>query len=410
MSEDDEGGDRPRGAAQKRGSRRKTAAPAAGINAGGLFVSPVQINPDQLIHYIKEQAAEQASQAARERLNFFFTIMGLFLAVVGAIGVGTLLSLGDRVKADLESTITTGIADKTADLNTAIDSKIDAARKELEESVKTLVAAETATMQTRTNDAMLLPLLVSEANSIRTLEGSYDRKQILDSLGEVRSRLNDLPEDIQVLVLSRVADIIEAMSRAADDRGVLAVRDLFGDDLPLEKSVYYNIALSLARLMIYDRNFAITETGEVDAFLAVPYDDYDRKLNWANGYVGVVRAAVIEKAPSDRISTMMSEMATLDSTAVSGMLSSICSIYSGSAKDGFRPNAWAHDNAAQLIAAAARADSSATGPDTDPDRICWGYGGYGPGGLPPVSDGPIPTGVLTAPQPEGPGTGLPATP
>jgi hypothetical protein len=130
-------------------------------------------------------AAEQASQAARERLNFFFTKMGLFLAVVGAIGVGTLFSLSDRVKSDLEKTITEGFVQNANDLNTAIDGKVDAARKELEDSVKTLIAEETATMRTRTTDAMLLPLLVPEANSLRTLEGSYERKQILASPGEV---------------------------------------------------------------------------------------------------------------------------------------------------------------------------------------------------------------------------------
>jgi hypothetical protein len=112
-------------------------------------------------------------------------MMGLFLAVVGAIGVGTLFSLSDRVKSDLEKTITEGFVQNSNDLNTASDGRVDAARKELEDSVKTLIAEETATMRTRTNDAMLLPLLVPEANSIRTLEGSYERKQILASPGEV---------------------------------------------------------------------------------------------------------------------------------------------------------------------------------------------------------------------------------
>jgi hypothetical protein len=202
------------------------------------------------------------------------------------------------------------------------------------------------------------------------------------------------------------------MSRAGDDRGVLAVRDLFGDDLPLEKSVYYNVALSITRLMIYDRTFATTQTEDVDALLAVPFDDYDRSLTWVNGFAGLVRAATVEKVPSDMIVSMMSDMKAVDPKAISRMLATLCGLYGGSAPDGVRPNAFAQENAAQLIDAAGRADKAVAPLGADRDTICWGYGGYMlddvGGDVPQLRpDAPRPTGVLPAPQPEGSGADQP---
>jgi hypothetical protein len=111
---------------------------ATGASAAGLFVSPVQIGPDALIHYIKEQAAEQAAASARERLNFFFSAVGLVVGLLTAAGAAALYTINREAEAGVQAEVSTQVATVKETLTTAqnefqatVNGQIAALRTEL---------------------------------------------------------------------------------------------------------------------------------------------------------------------------------------------------------------------------------------------------------------------------------------
>lgn len=260
MSGEDAGATGSR-AAKADGSRRGKAAPEADPAAAGLFVSPVQINAGELIHYIKEQAAEQAASGARDRLNFFFTAIGLVVGIVTAGAAGLLYIINLGIEERVNTSVDKAIVALQGDLETSIDN-------DLREKVSAVI---------------LLPLLVSEATSFSTNKDNQrrdDRDRILEVMRTLKPEVLALDGEARTIAMRRIEDILDAFDYAGDYRAALELYDIFGPDLLALDGIKISMARIFSALLLYDPEFPTAHADMLQAFVGTPSSGTGTVLRW----------------------------------------------------------------------------------------------------------------------------------
>lgn len=372
---------------------------AQATSAGGTgmpFSTPVLIPPDELIRYIKEGAAEQASAAARERLNFFFTVIGLFLAIATAIAAGTLFSIQDQITKSVTEKVDSRLAqieaaqkatlDKlSADLQAAVDLKLkgvqdsaDQTRAELQTSLdktkadlqaeaqstraalladaaqtRTDLAGETRSMiKDQTTDIVLIPLLAAEANSFALKRGykAQDRNRIISVLQRLAPEIAQQQGDVQEITLKKITEIIDAFSGAGDDSGVLTLYETFKDLLPMQPLLYDQVCWAFTRSMLSDRDFLRSHGAALDEILDREYNIFDVYSRQSHDIVSLTRQFVDQSLPPAEIGRLLTE-AERDSP---GMIQIFYNIVMQLQKDaeptGAYPSAFGRDETARVLA------------------------------------------------------------
>jgi len=282
------------------------AAPAA-----GLFVSPVQIGPDALIHYIKEQAAEQAATSARERLSFFFSAVGLVVGLLTAAGAAALYTINREAEARVQSVVAAQIApvaDALAAARTAFQAEVNGQIAGLRSELASGVTAQsdaianaradlTTQLEARFDDlsaemraglrdevsaVVLLPLLVSEATSLssRTLQdgtrySSADRDRVIAALTDLAPAIRALDGAAREIAFRRLEDVLDAFFRVGDYGAALQVFDLFPDEILALRGTRWSMVQILAAYLLLDRDASETRRETVTAVLNAPHDRSD---------------------------------------------------------------------------------------------------------------------------------------
>lgn len=287
------------------------AAPGDAAQTSGLFVSPVQIGPDALIHYIKEQAAEQAAASARERLSFFFSAVGLVVGLLTAAGAAALYTINrdavarvqaevaaqivpvasalDNARGAFETSVTGRIDGLRADLDTRLAAQADAIATAqadlttlLEARFGELSAEMRAGLRDEVSAVVLLPLLVSEATSLssrtlqdRLLYASADRDRVIEALADLEPRIRELDGTAREIAFRRLEDVLDAFFTASDYGAALQVYDLFPDEILALRGTRLSMTVILSALLLLDRDAAETRRASVMAVLNAPYDRSD---------------------------------------------------------------------------------------------------------------------------------------
>jgi hypothetical protein len=260
MSGEGAGADGSR-AAKAGASRGRDPAPEADPAAAGLFVSPVQINASELIHYIKEQAAEQAASGARDRLNFFFTAIGLVVGIVTAGAAGLLYIINLGIDERVTATVDTKIAALKGELNVAIA-----------EDLRTKMSA-----------VILLPLLVSEATSYSLNKDDRrrnDRDRILAVMHTLKPEVLALDGDARTIAMRRIEDILDAFYNSGDYGAALELYDIFGTELLALDGIQISMARIFSALLLYDPEFPTAHDDMLQAFVGTPSSGTGTVLRW----------------------------------------------------------------------------------------------------------------------------------
>ncbi len=252
------------------GATSKAAAEAETLNR------PFLLSPDELIGYIKESAAEQASAAARERLNFFFTLIGIVVGLIAGAAAGVFLML----RANLETAAATAARGEVAVL-----------RAEFEKSVTDRMAAlrseNEAAVDKTVNSILLIALMGAEANSLSNdPRGSrpQDRRRMVDLLAERKAEITGLKGQVRDLTFRRIEDIFSSFAYTGDVYAAFRLMDIFGEDLLKIDGAQMTYAWLITTQALGDPGFLDTQVAKIDALLARPYDatnlglDHDRTV------------------------------------------------------------------------------------------------------------------------------------
>lgn len=194
----------------------------------------LSLSDAELVDIISEKASRHASTIALARLNFFLSVI---LAVIGLLVGASTLWIDKR------------IADRLP--------------REVEQRVEQELSS-----------AVLLPLLVSEANSMADRQGysNDDADYLIELLTQLLPDINGLSEEGQWLAQRRVEEIMDAFWGAGDYVRVFAVNDLFENRLLFHNGILVTMSLSMATGIVIHPDFQIEHEDTLTAILSRPMD------------------------------------------------------------------------------------------------------------------------------------------
>jgi hypothetical protein len=199
----------------------------------------VQMTVPQIVEYIRAEAAEKASQAAREKLNFFLGGVSL----VGAVAVGAMFLTVDRKveeqirKQELALQVAAEVSRQTGDA-------LKQTKSEMREEIQGVT---------------ILPLLLAASNRVNS-GNSYDG-DVADSLIELATKAKDTIESLsgnQAFIADTIIETAFDNFYAASDRQrARKLYDVFGKRLLENPGIYWTMARIASEGLIGDVSYSV---------------------------------------------------------------------------------------------------------------------------------------------------------
>jgi hypothetical protein len=271
------------------------------VGAGGTAVpgemahdhvlnQPFTLSQGELISYIKESAAEQASAATRERLNFVFSLIGIVAGLVAAGGFF-------MAQTSLQKTAEDASNKQVAALETELSKRMD-------DKFEKLQGSNDAALQKAVEPVLLIALIGSEANSLandpRGSRGA-DRKRMVDMLAARRPEIMALEGPTRDLAFRRIEDMFATFAGSGDSDAAFRLVDIFGDDLLGLPGPQITYARLLTQVILTEPHFLDTNIADVDSLLARTFDRTDHFLVGERQTLSVVMNAVKDALTADQV-------------------------------------------------------------------------------------------------------------
>ncbi len=275
-----------------------------GMTGNAPFSQPVLIMPDELIRYIKDSAAEQAAQGARERLSFFFSAVGIVVGLLTAVAAGVLIYIDQRASGQIDEGVKVAVElarleiqkdfeDDFAEQDRLIEQALARNNKDLAIRFSELQDETKAGLREEVSAVVLLPLLVSEASSIASRGyRNEDRDRIIKVLRDLAPDIVALEGEAGEIAFRRVEDVIDAFYGSGDYHGIYQVYDLFGDALFDAPGIHYTLGRAFASSALYDENFLMAQAARSSDFLARTYDTVDTGIHFGVSMFAVIKTAL----------------------------------------------------------------------------------------------------------------------
>lgn len=285
---------------QARESERAGAPALSGLpsQAPGQDEDRLAVTTAEMIEYVKVHAGEQASQVARERVNFFFTFIGILVALLSAVGAYVLLEFNGRLQSIASDAAQSAVDSRIGALSDQIDRRFELLQAGLEQEVRTL-ARNQAT----------LPLLVSEANAL-TQRGGYNRDdgdRILAAIERISEPILALEAEDRHLAFRRIEEIVDSFYSAGDYYRIYRILELFGDDLINIEGIHFTLLNSLATSIIIDPQ----RYGDSELYRKLIRFNFDRSnklLMVASVMTRFINESLRDETELDKAMTLYNEM------------------------------------------------------------------------------------------------------
>lgn len=252
------------------------------------------LSQGELISYIKESAAEQASAATRERLNFVFSLIGIVAGLVAAGGFFMAQTSLDKTARDASKQ---QVAELTAKLEAQFENRFSK-----------LAEQNDAALQKAVEPVLLIALIGSEANSLandpRGSRGA-DRKRLVDMLAARRPEIMALEGPTRDLAFRRIEDIFATFADTGDSYAAFRLVDIFGDDLVGMQGPQITYARLLTQTILTEPQFLSTNMADVDHMLARTFDRNDHFLVGERQTLGLVRDAIRDAMTVDQVAARL---------------------------------------------------------------------------------------------------------
>jgi hypothetical protein len=266
-----------------------TVAPDASVK-DHVLNQPFTLSQGELISYIKESAAEQASAATRERLNFVFSLIGIVAGLVAAGGFF-------MAQTSLEKTAAEVTKEQVKELEVRLQADID-------EKFDKLQIKNDAALRKAVEPVLLIALIGSEANSLandpRGSRGA-DRKRMIDMLAERHAEITALQGPTRDLAFRRIEDLFGSFYGTGDTYAAFRLVDIFGDDLIRLDGPQITYARLLTQSILSDPDFLVTNRADVDGLLGRTFDRTNRWLLDERRILGVVKDGTKEALAVDQV-------------------------------------------------------------------------------------------------------------
>ncbi len=282
------------------GKAGDAAQPGPQSGSGRIILDqPFQLSPDELIAYIKQSAAESAAADARERLNFFFTLIGIVVGLAAGAAAGVFFML----QASLEKTATE-----------VSGRQIEALRGTLGEDLKRqftdLKTENDRALQDAVGSILLLSLIGAEANSLTSdPRGSrqVDRDRMIGMLEARKAEILALSGPTRELAFRRLEDMVAAFAASGDLFAAERLIGIYPDDLLAIDGVRATYANLLVERLLAEPGMAQSAAATIDGLLARPYDRRDLSLGDAMRTLSIVRDALARGLDQAAIVARLSE-------------------------------------------------------------------------------------------------------
>lgn len=196
----------------------------------------LSLTDKEIIDLISEKASQDAAVMAREKVNFFLTLLGISAALVAAVAAAWFnTQVDERVKAastEIEARLNTT-------LTTSVDAQMATASAELKGDVQSVIK---------------LSLLVSEAIIFDTGKGysAEDADRVIQILDGLKAEILALEGDIKTLAYRRIEGIMDSFINAGDYGRAFQVFDIFGSEFEMSEGIYATLAIASFSYILID--------------------------------------------------------------------------------------------------------------------------------------------------------------
>jgi hypothetical protein len=302
----------------------------------------VMIAPDELIRYIKDNAAEQASAGARERLNFFFTLVGIVIGLLAAIAAGVIFMLEQRLSSIADAAAKKAVVEEVAKLSESLGTEVAAMRSESQ-----------AELANRSNAMVLMPLLATDVVAW-TQEGGYsptERNRALSVMGLIRPELVAMKGPAREIAFQRVADMIALFYKFGDYQAVLVLYDSYGAELLRNPLTYEVMGGVYASLLISDPSFGSARAPLVQEFLAFAHDTSNRADRMARNFLLLVQEDLSLEADQSRLQTRLQQIEAIEPGFLDYFSGTLTALRRETSAGGVNPSAFGLANVDRYLAA-----------------------------------------------------------
>lgn len=321
---------------------------------------PFVLSQEELIAYIKQSAAESAAADARERLNFFFTLIGIVVGLAAGAAAGVFFML----QASLEKTAQDVSARQIDSLRQSLDQGLDRKFADLR-------TENDRALQDTVGSILLLSLIGAEANSLTSdPRGSrqVDRDRMIAMLEERKPEIMALGGPTRELAFRRLEDMVAAFAASGDLFAAERLIAIYPDDLLAIDGVRATYANLLTERLLAEPGMAQSAATTIDGLLARPYDRRDLNLGDAMRTLSIVRDALTKGLDRDAIATRLREADAEAPGYLGGFQGSMDFLRSRYRSDGLTRSPTGETEVALFIAAGRAAAQALPPPAPPPQR------------------------------------------